>query len=251
MQPELKQLLQAIFNVEDSKPVPYEACLDDLPAYVDAELAGRDAKALFPRVRQCLDEYEEFRAEYEELRALMLMEQHGALRQPPFEPVFDFSFLDTTPEPQSIWQTIESTGREVLRLVTEIEVRIRERIASFSQLPPMLSPQLVALPSARGEGEGAGQQVTLPSDENDLAIDLQIGPAPDNQAIVDVRVMQLPEQRYLSNVQVTVRDERQRMLTSEQTDENGRVILPSFKPGTYFVEVRQRNRRWEIPLTFS
>ena len=54
-------------------------CFDLVPQYVDLEVAGQDADAAVPRLRQHLDRCAVCREEYETLRDLARLEAEGRL----------------------------------------------------------------------------------------------------------------------------------------------------------------------------
>ena len=95
MPADLGSVLRFVFDDDgDGEPL-YEECRKKLHAYIEAELDGEDAAELYPQVKRCLDTYAGFAEEYEEFRTLFLMERRGEFVEPPFEPTFDFSFLES------------------------------------------------------------------------------------------------------------------------------------------------------------
>jgi len=230
------------------------SCQDVLYAYVDAELDGEDAAAIFPAVRPHLDQCRGCAQEYGGLKVLLLMERQRAFDQPPVEPTFDFSFLETPPRRRSIWEAVESAGRQVARLFTDVRVHVGREWASFDPLPRPLMPKLVAVPVVREEVTEAKRQaqaLPLPSPEHDLSLSLTVGPVSGDEAALGVQVTRISSGRPLSRARVTVRDEQRRVLISELTHEDGRVTFPRIGSGSYLVEVKHQGRLWELPVTFE
>ena len=54
MKPDIKSILQSIFDDETADQPDCQLCRRQLSAYIDAELDGEDAAALFPVVKQPL-----------------------------------------------------------------------------------------------------------------------------------------------------------------------------------------------------
>lgn len=66
---QLERLLKLVARTEDEE-LSCTACFEQLPVYVDLELAGEDAEARVPRLRQHLDQCGVCREEYDILREL-------------------------------------------------------------------------------------------------------------------------------------------------------------------------------------
>jgi hypothetical protein len=70
---QLERLLSLVARTEDEE-ISCTTCLQLLPPYVDLEVAGEDADARVPRLRQHLGQCGVCREEYETLRALVRLE---------------------------------------------------------------------------------------------------------------------------------------------------------------------------------
>lgn len=262
MRPRIEAVLQAILNADASTTLSTSAtglpacrsCQDVLHAYIDAELDGKDAIAVFPAVKLHLGQCPECEQEYTELKALLLMERQGAFAQPPIEPAFDFAYLETAPRRRAIWESIELAGQEITRLFAEVRVRVGRRWASFDPLPRPLAPQWVAVPITRekaAEAKGQAQALPLPSPEHDVSLSLTVGPVSGDEAALGVQITRISTGQPLSRARVTMRDEERRVLISELTHEDGRVTFPHIGSGTYLVEVKHQGHAWELPMTFT
>ena len=75
-------------------------CVEDLPVYVDAELAGADVSAAYPAVKHHLDLCERCAAQYQDLLQFALQEASESVEAPADMPALDLSFLPppSTPE---------------------------------------------------------------------------------------------------------------------------------------------------------
>jgi hypothetical protein len=70
--------LQSIHNTQDEE-ISCSECFDLVSHYVEAELAGEDAGAKMPQLKQHLDQCPACREEYETLRDLQRLENEGGL----------------------------------------------------------------------------------------------------------------------------------------------------------------------------
>ena len=98
--PELEALLRAILEPDEDARPGCQPCREVLYAYVEAELDGKDAPALFPATRAHLQACPDCREEYEDLKALFSGERAGRFAEAPGEPTFDLSFLQRAVAPQ-------------------------------------------------------------------------------------------------------------------------------------------------------
>jgi hypothetical protein len=160
------------------------------------------------------------------------------------------------PAQPSFWETVESAGRSVLRLFTEIPVLTGPEGATFGRLPDKLSPVALALPAARDKDRTTRarelpQTLPLPSPEHDLALSLNVGPVSGDKATLSVQVHRLSSGQPLSRVRVTIQDLQGQALESDLTPENGTVIFQSIEPGRYRIEVRYRGQVLELPIAFA
>jgi len=254
MRPELRSVLQSILNADMVERLVCGPCQDVLYAYIGAELDGENAAAIFPTVRPHLDQCEECRKEYEELQALLQMERLREFVEPPTPPAFDFSYLEATPRRHALWEPAESAGRQVARLFTEVRVLIDQQMASFDRLLHPLAPQWAPVPIIRekaAESRRRAQVLPLPSPDHDLSLSLTVGPVSGDEAALGVQITQMSSGKPLSRARITVRDENHRVLISELTHEDGRVTFPRLGSGSYVVEVKHRDRVWELPMTFT
>lgn len=252
MNPDLKSVLEAILDTDGAEQPTCRRCQDVLYVYIGTELDGEDPAAIFPAARLHLGECDACQQEYEELKALLLMERRGEFAQPPVEPAFDFSFLEAAPRRPSIWETVESAGQEITRLFTEVRVLISRERASFAQLPGSLSPAWAAAPALREKAaRPETQTLPLPAPEHDISLSLTVGPVSGDETAFSVQVTQISSGQPLSRARVTVRDEQRRLLISELTHADGRVTFPHIGSGSYLVEVKHQSKVWELPMTFT
>jgi hypothetical protein len=99
MPKELRDLLAALYNAEATETPACRACLDELSAFIDAELDGENAPVRFPKVVEHLASCEACQQEYREMKQLLALERTGELVEPPVASSFDFSYLDSVPDP--------------------------------------------------------------------------------------------------------------------------------------------------------
>ena len=73
-----EQWLQNIYNTQEEE-ISCSECFDLVSHYVEVELAGEDAQAKMPQLKQHLDQCAACREEYETLRDLRRLENEGKL----------------------------------------------------------------------------------------------------------------------------------------------------------------------------
>lgn len=88
----LSRLGDALWNKEDEQ-LSHAACLEQLPEFIDAELAGEAVAKRLPRVKHHLDCCDTCAQEYAELLDTEWAEQRGALARPSNIPRPNLSFL--------------------------------------------------------------------------------------------------------------------------------------------------------------
>ena len=115
----IHSILQALFE-EDTPASPDCAwCTSQLAAFVDVELTSNDAQARFPAVAAHLDQCLSCQQAYQELQALLALEQAGEFVAPPVAPTFDFGYLPQRPAPRPA-QRLDDLGRLVIQFTAEL-----------------------------------------------------------------------------------------------------------------------------------
>ncbi|MEZ4866943.1 MAG: hypothetical protein R3C14_36815 [Caldilineaceae bacterium] len=148
-QEQLKLILTSLFTndtddaedpVEDEPPCHINQ--SDIAAYVEAELNGLNARALYPELQLQLHSCPSCRTVYTELRDLFTLEYSGTWAEPPLAPTFDLSFLPAVSAPRAViahpkgveqpeWATI----RWVLNEVGQMVVALSAEFIATLQLP--------------------------------------------------------------------------------------------------------------------
>lgn len=153
------------------------ACENDLPAYVEAELAGDDASARFPAVAAHLVSCAACAEAYGELRSLFAAEQAGAFEQPPAPLAVDYGYLerDRAPsvEPAARPWRLDALGRLIIQLSADLLARLAP--------PPALQPGYL-------KGESAGRGYSLTGEIPDLNAVVRVIPSRADAALVAVAV---------------------------------------------------------------
>ena len=233
------------------EPSGCQSCQERLSAYIDVELDIdiEAAAARFPHIKAHLDKCQPCQDSYENLKALLLMERYGALYLPPVEVHFDFSYL------KDIWTVVQNTGKQVVKLFTELRILVKEGFVFFDQLPrPLVAKRQVALIASRKKYEQEGELVlSLPSPENDLLIRLFVTSTASEEtaAALMVEVIKGSSEKPVARARVTRRDTKGRMLESNMTRQEGRVSFAHVQAGRYVVEVKFKKQRWQIPITVT
>ncbi len=122
----LRRLGDALWSERDEQ-LSHAACLETLPDYIDAELAGETVAKLFSRVKHHLDRCDSCAQEYAELLDAEWAEQRGALTKPAAMPRPDLSFL---PQPKrSLQEIVLERTRALLPTLAPAHLRELEVIA--------------------------------------------------------------------------------------------------------------------------
>ena len=180
MTSQTQSILQALFDEEPLPTPDCGPCQDLLPAYVDATLAGGDAAATFPDVSVHLAGCTTCSAVYDELAALLALEQSGKLAAPPVAAAFDFSYLPApSPQPATAAQPsarpwrVDALGRLIIQFSEELLRSLQG---------PALQPSYL-----KGD---APQPLTIAIDDevDDLAVHISAEPTRRNVQLVDVEV---------------------------------------------------------------
>ena len=256
MQSDMKKLLTFMFD--DERSHLYQAALNMLSAYVDAELDGQDAAIEFPEVKMALEFYPSLREIYEDARELLYLERQDALFEPTTIPDFDSSYLVNIIPPPPIWQVVERAGKEVRELFKTLRVALSAGEAFFEQLPsPLVAEwEMVMMPSRSIASPAAPAPLarvpvlSLQSPEHDLSLRLTVTPpqSEERAATLTVEVMQISSKQFVHRCRVVLRDANYRMLESHFTEPEGRVSFTKVSLGNYVLEVKFQGRVWQLPI---
>jgi hypothetical protein len=252
MRPDIKAVLEAILDNASTLPPECQVCQTELYIYVEAELDGEDPERRYPTIQRHLEACEQCQEAYQALKTLLTMERQNELAEPPVEPTFDFSYLSTQADQESIWQMVEEAGHQALRLFSEIPIRLGQQMASFGRLGPQLKPQPIIMPATRTKQTGperSGQRLSLVSAEHDVAFGLKIGPMSGRKTTVGIELAQASTQEPLRNARVTLRDNQKRMLESHTIRDSKEVTIQDLEMGSYLVEIKYKKQVWQLPLT--
>lgn len=143
MASQLQSILQALYD-EEAWPTPdCAACDNQLAAFVDAELAGGGAPTGFPAVAVHLARCSRCQQAYQELRALLRLEQAGELAgelaAPPALARFDFSYLPARPAAAAVPAQPKAWRLDALgRLVIEFSAELLRSLQGPALQPAML-----------------------------------------------------------------------------------------------------------------
>jgi hypothetical protein len=128
-------------------------------------------------------------------------------------------------------------------------------MATFTQLPPLLTPQLATTPLARDAAEASEtapvQVLTITAPAGDATLQLKIGPAPAGLAILDLTITDLPGADPQARQRVNLRSGDGQILDGKLTDQNGQATFQDLPAGQYLLEVRVEAQSWELPVDLS
>ena len=239
MHTELKTILQAIFDTENSQQPGCQACQERLYAYIDAELDGEETSTRFSKISRHLEECQECSQLYSELKVSLLQQRHNTLVEPPVEASFDFSGLSELSLPESVAQKVEQVsppqptwyersleqGQAWIERETERWRQVWLSLASLQNSQPTVP----ALPGLMSSGEPApsplGQTLHVNPSDADLEVRLSLSPDP---AVPDAGMCKLEVSVHLldrfgdfSGVQVSLFQEEG--IETQTTDTLGKV----------------------------
>jgi hypothetical protein len=256
MKAKFKRVVESILSAEDES-VTCELHRHSIPAYVEAELDGRNAKLLHPELAKHLESCPNCYEEYSDLIQIFDLERQGRLEEPPRPGQFDLSFLkDLAPEP-SLWEVKETNAR---RLVAGITAQFGAKLVALASLPEELMPYRRLAPAfvplrikdiREPRPEDLAEVLELPDPDENIRIKLLIGPVQGGRGVVMVQVEELQPLRPLSRVRVTLRNQEMHLLESAPTALDGTVTFKELNVGQYVIEVRRNESRWELELNLE
>lgn len=155
----LQRLGDALWNVQDDQ-LSHAACLEELPAFIEAELAGDVVSKLEPQVKHHLDRCDSCAQIYAELLDTEWAQQHGTLSKPADLALPDLSFLPRTKrslrevvleQTTALLNTLAPEHNRELNVIAHTFFARVEQLGTF-ELRPGAAPAM-----------GLGQQDTNPA----------------------------------------------------------------------------------------
>ncbi len=256
MEAKFKRVVESILSAED-EPVTCEPHWRSIPAYVEADLNGRNAKLLHPELAKHLESCSNCYEEYTDLIRIFGLERQGRLEEPPRPGQFDLSFLeDLAPKP-SLWEVTEANAR---RLAAGITAQFGAKLVALASLPEELMPYRRLAPASvtlrikdirEPRPEDLAEVLELPDPDENIRVKLLMGPVQSGRGVVMVQVEELQPLRPLSRVRVTLRNQEMHLLESAPTALDGTVTFQELHVGQYVIEVRRNESRWELKLNLE
>lgn len=243
-------ILQSVFSSKEEQLDPsYVAAEADLDAYVEMQLDGKDADERYPHVRPALTQYEDLQEAYESLLSLLADERNGLLAKPAGEPEFDLSFIQRD---TALWEQVNTGNNSLSRFLHEIHVRLGQVAATFGQLPPMLTPQIVMVP-VRADEQAQSEALDIDALDHRLSLRLQLGPTSQGKAIINVRISAVGDDPDPTGrrARVTLLDDKDQMLVSANVDRSGWVTFRDIDAGHYVVRVTDQSGVLELPVSID
>ena len=218
MASQVRSILRALFD-DDDLPTPGCApCQEQLAALVEAELAGQPAGAAFPTVDAHLGQCAACQRAYQELKALLALQQAGQLEAPPVPPTFDFGYLPARPASQAAQPAAHPWRLDELgRLVIQFTAGLLAGLQGPAWQPATLKGDAVA-----------GLRYELAGAVDDLAVRIEVEPQRRDPQRVTVEVeVDIPSRGgwpHLAGSAVTLRrgDE---VLDQQETDPFGKAVF--------------------------
>lgn len=254
MEVDAKFILESVFNIAQPESLECQACQAAIYAYIDAELDSQDATARFPEVAKHLQVCAPCREAYEELKTILSAERQDALVNPPATLDFDFDYLEGSSQPPSIWQVVETAGKQMAELLSTIRIGIGHQNARFVGWPPSLTPSLTPVAVTRSNISASAhgvQSLSIASPEGDLQIGIIIGSASNLSTTLGAKVVESVSRQPRPRVRVTLRDavrNESNLLASELTDQRGEVTFVGVAPGSYYLDVKYQGYTLRLPL---
>ena len=214
----VETILKALFEDEGFPTPDCAPCQEQLAVYVDAELAGQPAGARFPAVAAHLGQCAACQQAYQELKALLTLEQTGEMAAPPVVPSFDFGYMPRRParpatQPAGRHWRWDELGRLVIQWTADL-------LASLQG--PALQPALLK------SGAPAGVRYELVDAVDDLAVRIEAEPLrgdPHRMAVeVEVDIPSRDGWPHLAGTIVTLR-RGDVVLDQQETDAFGKAMF--------------------------
>jgi hypothetical protein len=212
MSDQLETILRALFEGDEFPTPRCASCRNELAAFAETELAGRDAAARFPAVSAHLQECADCRQAHDELRALLSME----LTPPPVAPHLDFGYLvsDAPGESGARSWRLDALGR----LIVEFSIQLLQTLQR-----PTLQPGYL-----KGETPGS-IEYDLSGQLDDLSVRIVAEPQRRDQEKVRVEVaVEIPSRGGWPNLAgsvVTLRRGEAGWMDVQETDAFGKVVF--------------------------
>ena len=124
LSPRVLRLARATFG-DAGDALSHQDCIDALPEYVDAEIAGERLTEKFPQVKRHLDSCGNCSEQYAELLGLTLAERVGEIPTPAKIPEPDLAFLPPLSEPVpviSFSEFVKQKAAAILQAVAPTEL---------------------------------------------------------------------------------------------------------------------------------
>lgn len=155
----VRRVGDALWNERDEE-LSHAACLEQLPDYIYAELAGEPVAKIFPRVKHHLDRCNLCAQEYAELLDAEWAEQRGRLTKPAAMPRPNLSFLPESK--RTLQQVVLERTRALLPTLAPAHLRELEVIADtfFARVQQL---ETFELRSNAVQAMGLGKRDTNPA----------------------------------------------------------------------------------------
>lgn len=245
-----KWIIRSVMSAQEEEK-GCDAFEQQIPAYVECELDGLDARTEFPALAEHLALCPDCFQVYMDLRDILELDQKGELPSPTKAVQYDLSFL---PAPDNREARLWAPAANAWRFLTELRIVFAGTLGQFHNLPISAHLEWATVDATRSTDDATQEReqiLTLPSPDQDITLQLIVGPRQQNgQGHFGLRVVEDATGHFLPRVRITLRDEENRLLASKRTPDSGRVDFGDLGPGAYLIEVKREETVWQLPLTF-
>jgi len=191
-----------------------------LYAYIEAELDGKDAAALYPHIDRTLQSDSELMQHYLDLKVVLQADRQNALIEPPRPAHFDFSYLKTAAEqtePVSKPWHLDQWGRVIIEFTQELVQSLQ---------PP--APQLAPVKSAADRTGAPVRYVIAGDDGEDVHVEIAVRSARNDPLQCNIAVtVDIPSRGgwpHLNGSEVALK-RGDALLAKRTTDAFGKVLF--------------------------
>lgn len=240
-----QRVIHAIRTAPD--PIALQDVQNLLPAYVEAELAGKDAQGLYPQIAAAVAADPDLQEAYEDLRMLLVLQDVQEWVEPKQSATRDLAFL------RSVWTESEDGVRRLVRAVTlrmEQAKMVWVDMGALFALYHQTIPTGVVRSSTEEQQEAWTEVLELPDHDANVLLQLFKGLVQEGTGTVRIGLRTLDSATALAGARLILQSQTGKILERQYTDSSGIFEFRDLLSGDYLLHIRYEGKEWVIPLAF-